>query len=91
MRSLSDPSPWIFAAALLCGLVGVPGWVAVPLGVVGGQATKLPKYLGLWDRAQAVGAGHVWWRTLAMSVALAVIVVAGSYAAGRIAALLLLG
>lgn len=87
MRTLRDPGLYVIGAAMLCGLANAPAWAAVPAAAVGLQALSLPKYLALWDRAQVAGAGHVWWRTLSMSVALAVGIAGGAFVMGRVVAL----
>ena len=48
------------------------------------QAPTLPRYMALLDRARAAGAEHLWWRTLSTSVGLAVMIVGGAFALGRI-------
>ena len=86
MRSLRDPGLYVIAATMLCGIANVPALLAVPSAVVGLQALTLHRYLRLWDHARAAGAEHMWWRTLGLSVGLALMIAGGAFVLGRVAA-----
>jgi len=50
------PEYWLLVAAMFVSMLGVAWWIVVPLTVAGLSVSSLPKYIGLWPRAESAGA-----------------------------------
>jgi hypothetical protein len=61
------PEYWLLVAAMFVSMVGVAWWIVVPLTMAGLSVSSLPKYIGLWPRAERVGAQAEWWKTVGLS------------------------
>ena len=61
------PEYWLLVAAMLVSMLGVAWWIVVPLTLAGLSVSSLPKYIGLWPRAERAGAQAEWWKTVGLS------------------------
>jgi ABC-type sulfate transport system permease component len=66
-RFWQAPEFWLLLATVFVSMLGVTGWIVVPLTVAGLSISSLPKYIELWSRAEKVGAQAEWWKTVALS------------------------
>lgn len=67
-RALVAPEYWLLVVVGIGGAAGLSAWIVIPLAVTGLCISSMPKYIALWRRARAVGGGHVWWETVALSM-----------------------
>src|SRR5262245_25526045 len=83
-RAFLAPEFWLLVVAALAAMYHVPWWVTVPLVMAGLAIKDLPKYIGLWPRAQAAGAVLEWWFLVAVSTALSLAVAVGVHVLGNV-------
>ena len=67
-RALRAPEFWLFLAGSVASLIGVAGFVVIPLSVAALSIASLAKFIELWPRAQDVGAEWAWWVTVVASM-----------------------
>ena len=83
-RAWRAPEFWLLLAACFVSMVGVTGWVVVPLTLAGLSISSLPKYIELWPRAERVGAEGEWWKTVMLSTFNSVAAAVAAFVLGRL-------
>jgi hypothetical protein len=86
MTALRSAEFWLLLVAVVLSAFQQHWWVIVPLTVAGLAISSLPKYLTLWPRAEAVGAQHAWWLTVALSLLNSLAATCGCLLLGRVLA-----
>ena len=71
-------------AAAFVSMVGVTGWIVIPLALAGLSISSLPKYIELWPRAAGVGAQSEWRKTMALSTFNSLAAAVGAFVLGNL-------